>query len=222
VGLVVGKQTKQNLKKDIVKTVEMQYLLYLPDDYNQSRKDWPLMLFLHGAGERGNDIEKVKVHGPPKLIENGKKFPFLIVSPQCPEEQWWDLDILSALLDDITETYKIDKTRIYLTGLSMGGYGTWGLATQHPERFAAIAPICGGGNPKKASVLNKLPVWAFHGAKDQVVPLEQSQLMIDAIKKAGGNPRFTIYPEAEHDSWTESYDNQELYEWFLQHKKEKE
>jgi len=216
--IVGGKQTGQILQKEITKTVQIGYLFYLPENYNSSEK-FPLVLFLHGAGERGADLEKVKVHGPPKLIENGKNFPFIVVSPQCPENQWWSLEVLDALLNDITDNYNVDENRIYVTGLSMGGFGTWDLSIKYPNRFAAIAPICGGGNSRLAGVLKDLPVWVFHGAKDNVVPLKSSQDMVDELEKANGNVKFTIYPEAGHDSWTETYDNPELYEWILKHKR---
>ncbi len=211
---VGGKQTEQILQKEIITTVQVGYLLYLPENYNTSSK-WPLLLFLHGSGERGEDIEKVKVHGPPKLIANGKSFPFIVVSPQCPEGQLWSITDLDALLNEISENYKVDPDRIYVTGLSMGGFGTWELAIKYPNRFAAIAPVCGGGNFRLVNELKNLPIWVFHGAKDNVVPLKSSQEMVDALEKAGGNAKFTVYPEAGHDSWTETYDNPELYEWFL-------
>lgn len=215
-------QHPQVFEKEIRKTVQANYLLYLPEDYLTSQKDFPLILFLHGAGERGNDVSKIEIHGPPKLIaKEGKSFPFVIVSPQCPKEDWWtsgkQLDILNAFLDNILENYRIDKDRIYLTGLSMGGYGTWSLAAAHPDRFAAIAPICGGGNTWDARRVANLPVWVFHGAKDQVVPIEKSEIMVAALEKAGGSVEFTVYPEAGHDSWTETYNNPDLYEWFLKH-----
>jgi len=202
--------------------VKMPYLLYLPTGYEESTQRWPLMLFLHGAGERGDDLEKVKTHGPPKLIaREGKEFPFLIVSPQCPQDGWWSdeaqIEMLDALLDHILSRYRIDHNRIYVTGLSMGGFGTWGLAVRYPNRFAAIAPICGGGDPRGASRISHLPVWAFHGAKDKVVSLEKSQEMVAALKKTGSNVKFTIYPEGGHDSWTKTYNNPELYTWFLEH-----
>jgi predicted peptidase len=123
--------------------------------------------------------------------------------------------VLNALLDSVTRHYRVDKKRVYLTGLSMGGYGTWALAAAHPEKFAAIAPICGGGNPADAPKLAKLPIWVFHGGKDTTVPLQRSQEMVDAIKSAGGDPKFTIYPDAGHDSWTETYNNPEFYQWLL-------
>jgi predicted peptidase len=216
-----GTQTAAQL--DVQIPVRMGYLLYLPEDYEQ-QESWPLVLFLHGAGERGDDLEKVKVHGPPKLIAAGKQFPFVCVSPQCPEDSWWDATQLLALLDEIVRTHKIDEDRIYVTGLSMGGFGTWELAARAPKRFAAIAPICGGGEAIGLRVRRfaHLPVWAFHGAKDTAVPLERSQQMIDVLKKEGGEPKLTIYPDVAHDSWTETYNNPELYEWLLAQRRKAE
>ncbi len=199
--------------------VHLRYLLYLPNDYDK-KGNWPLMLFLHGAGERGDNLELVKKHGPPKLIEEGKAFPFVVVSPQCPEDRWWEPVSLSALLDEIVGKYKIDKDRIYVTGLSMGGFGTWSLATYAPRRFAAIVPICGGGEPITAQMLASVPAWVFHGGKDPVVPLARSQGMVDAMKRAGGNVKFTVYPDAGHDSWSETYANPKLYDWLLVQKRQ--
>jgi predicted peptidase len=192
----------------------MGYLISLPKDYEKQEK-WPLLLFLHGSGERGDDLELVKVHGPPKLIAAGKEFPFIVVSPQCPKGRWWEPIELVALLDDLAKTYKIDPDRVCVTGLSMGGFGTWRLAAYAPDRFAAIAPICGGGETHWAKQFPHIPCWTFHGAKDAGVKLERSQQMIEALTKAGGTPKLTVYPEAEHDSWTETYNNPELYEWLL-------
>ena len=222
-------QQVKTFKRRTTKTVTAQYLLYLPKDYAAgSRKHWPLMLFLHGSGERGTNITKVAVHGPPKLVKQGRDFPFIIVSPQCPANQRWDNDVLLALLDEVEEKYKVDTSRVYLTGLSMGGYGTWSLGMTHPELFAAIAPICGGGDPidillaekKKAGALKSLGVWAFHGGKDPVVPLAESERMVESLKKLGcKDVELTVYPEAQHDSWTESYNNPKLYEWLLAHQR---
>ncbi len=213
-------QSKQQLSEEIIKPVDIDYLLYLPKGYHETEQKWPLMLFLHGAGERGNDLELVKKHGPAKLVEQGKDFPFIIVSPQCPSGQWWTekTDTLMALLDDIESKYAVDTSRVYLTGLSMGGFGTWTLACRHPERFAAIAPICGGGDWYLADRLKDVPVWAFHGAKDTVVPIALSETMVQAVERAGGSAKLTVYPEANHDSWTATYDNPELYEWLLSHR----
>lgn len=213
-----GKQVSAELKVQL--PVELSYLLYLPEDYEQKEK-WPLLLFLHGAGERGDNLDLVKVHGPPKLISQGKQFPFIVVSPQCPRGRWWESLELVLLLDEIVKRYNVDEDRIYVTGLSMGGFGTWRLAFVQADRFAAIAPICGGGEPywARRKRFNNLPVWAFHGAKDSVIPAERSEEMVEAIRKEGGNAKLTIYPEAGHDSWTETYDNPELYEWLLSHRR---
>lgn len=197
-----------------------EYLAYVPDDYDADpSKKWPLLLFLHGAGERGSDLELVKVHGPPKLVAADRKFPFVVVSPQCPRGVPWSPPALEALIGGIQRKYRIDDSRIYLTGLSMGGHATWQLAARHPDRYAAIIPVCGRGDPSEAPRLRDLPVWAFHGALDDVVPLSGSRNMIDAIKAAGGNPRFTIYPAAGHDSWTETYSNDEIYSWLMQQRR---
>ncbi len=210
-------QQEANLKRQV--EVQLDYLLYLPKDY-EAQEHWPLLLFLHGSGERGADLELVKMHGPPKLIDAGESFPFIVVSPQCPSDQWWEPTELTALLDEIVEKYKVDEDRIYVTGLSMGGFGTWSLAHYAPRRFAAIAPICGGGEIYWAKQISHLPAWAFHGAKDKGVPMARSESMLDALKKHGGEPKLTIYPEAGHNAWTETYANPKFYEWLLQQKRE--
>ncbi|MCB2171100.1 prolyl oligopeptidase family serine peptidase [archaeon] len=199
-------------------TRETKYLLYLPEGYSKEEK-YPLLVFLHGAGERGDDLELVKIHGPPKLIEAGHDFPFIIVSPQVPLDEWWSPDTVAWLTKDIMDNYSVDTERVYLTGLSMGGFGTWRTATKYPEMYAAIAPICGGGDPSKAHLIKDVPVWVFHGAKDDVVPIKRSEEMYDALKEYG-NIEFTVYPEANHDSWTKTYENPRLYEWLLSHKRE--
>ena len=198
--------------------LQMNYLLYLPADY-EKQDSWPLLLFLHGAGERGSDLDKVKIHGPPKLIEQGKSFPFIVVSPQGRAGVWWQATELTALLDDIEKNYKVDKDRIYVTGLSMGGFGTWSLAAFTPHRFAAIAPICGGGELYWTKRLPHLPVWAFHGGKDKGVLPARSQVMVDALNKIGCNAKLTIYPEAGHNAWTETYADPKFYQWLLEQKR---
>jgi predicted peptidase len=215
-------QTAQSFVRTLAKPVSGKFLLYLPETYGRNRQQrWPLILFLHGMGERGDNLELVKKHGPPKLVASGKQFPFIIVSPQCPTNGWWSTATLNGLLDGVTEKYAVDADRVYLTGLSMGGFGAWSLAMEQPERFAAFAPICGGGDPKRADRIKHIPVWVFHGGKDQTVPIQRSQDMVDALKALGADVQFTIYPEAGHDSWTATYDNPKLYEWFLQHKRVK-
>lgn len=199
-------------------TVSMNYLLALPKDYDQ-KPSWPLLLFLHGAGERGDNLDLLKKHGLPKLIEAGQQFPFIVVSPQCPKDHWWEPFELKVLLDDLVQKYKVDQDRIYLTGLSMGGFGTWALAAYYPDRFAAIAPVCGGGDPVWVKRIAHIPVWVFHGAKDPVVPLARSEQMVDALKKKNATVKLTVYPEATHDSWTETYADPQLYQWLLQQKR---
>ena len=213
-------QQAKTFERQIAVTAKLDYLLSLPADYDKSKKLWPLVLFLHGSGESGSDLAKVKVHGPPKLVESNGPFPFILVSPQSPG-RGWNPDVLNALLDTLIKQYRVDKDRVYLTGLSMGGYGTWMLAAAHPEKFAAIAPICGGGSPADAKALAKLPIWVFHGAKDNTVPLRRSEEMVEALKAAGGNPKFTVYPDAGHDSWTATYNDPEFYSWLLAQKRSK-
>ena len=201
------------------------YLLYLPPEYGKdAKKTWPVILFLHGSGEKGDgkdQINKVKQHGPPKIVEQRKDFPFIVISPQCPiDQRGWRPDALAALVDDVLAHHKADPDRVYLTGLSMGGFGTWALAARYPDKFAAIAPICGGGDPATAEKLKDLPTWVFHGEQDKTVPIDRSQAMVDAMKKAGAKDvQFTKYPDKGHDSWTVTYDNQKLYDWFLEHKR---
>jgi len=213
----VGQHAK-TFEKQIV--VKLNYLLFVPEDYNKDQdKKVPLMIFLHGAGERGSDINKVKVHGPPKIVEKKKDFPFIVVSPQCPENSWWDPQAVMALVDEIQVKYRVDPDRVYLTGLSMGGYGTWDIAQRYASRFAAIAPICGAGNPLRARNMRNLPIWIFHGEADPVVPVKNSDDMNEALKKVGADVKYTRYPGVGHDSWTQTYDNPELYQWFLSHKR---
>ena len=217
----VGQNARQ-FRKEITKVVSLKYQLYFPASYTENRKTkLPLMLFLHGAGERGNDVAKVKKHGPPKLVQRRKTFPFVVVSPQCRENEWWEADGLLALVDDVCERYRIDEDRIYVTGLSMGGYGTWMLGGADPDRFAAIAPICGGGRRMDARQIAqaKLPTWVFHGAKDTTVLIDESERMVEMIERFDGDVKFTTYPKAQHDSWTETYNNPELYAWFWSHKR---
>jgi len=211
-------QKEQEFERDVVVRAKLKYLLFLPEGYEQSEKQWPLILFLHGSGESGENLADVKKHGPPKIVESKRDFPFIVVSPQSPGRGWRP-EMLKALLDEIVLNYNVDRNRVYLTGLSMGGYGTWTLAAAHPEAFAAIVPICGGGRPADAARLKDLPIWVFHGAKDPAVPLARSEEMVKAVEDAGGKVKFTIYPDAGHDSWTEAYDSPELYQWLLEQKR---
>lgn len=214
-----AEQKPVSFEKKIEETLKLDFLLSLPKGYEKNdTKKWPLVVFLHGAGERGADLELLKKHGPPKLVDAGKHFPFILASPQCPADEWWTEQPVLELIDHLEEAYQVDSSRIYLTGLSMGGYGTWHFSTMAPDRFAAIAPICGGGVPYKMRWITHLPVWAFHGGKDTVVVPDESERLIAELKKrSNGNAKLTVYPEAGHDSWTQAYDTEGLYEWLLTH-----
>jgi predicted peptidase len=214
-------QIASSIEVRYAKQTHLNYLLFVPPRYGMdAERRWPLILFLHGSGERGNDPELLKAYGMPKVVDAWPECPFIVLSPQCEADSWWTfkLDALNALLDSIIEQYRVDTDRIYLTGLSMGGEGVWNLAMAYPQRFAAIAPICGRSHPSGACLIKDTPVWVFHGAKDDRVPLSESERMVEALRACGANVQFTVYPEAGHDSWTETYNNPVLYEWFLQHK----
>lgn len=195
--------------------LELGYLLYLPPEYHKkSDEKFPLILFLHGAGERGSDLNQVKRHGPPKLAEQ-KDLPTIVVSPQCPAGQRWDAVALAGLLDHIEKELRVDPNRIYVTGLSMGGAGTWNLIAHQPNRFAAAAPICGVGDPATAAKIKHVPIWTFHGTADRAVPYAATEKMVAALKDAGSNVKFTTYEGVGHDSWTASYNNPEFWSWLL-------
>jgi predicted esterase len=205
------KKRTNNLRTD--------FYVHLPAAYETSPdKKWPLILFLHGSGERGYDLALVKKTGLPHDLDSKPEFPFIVVAPQCSPSEWWSPYELNALLDRVEAKYCVDRDRVYLTGASMGGYGAWRLAAESPGRFAAVMPICGGGDPLDAHLYGKLPIWAFHGAKDETVPLRRSQEMVEAIQKAGGNVKLTVFPDAGHDSWTPAYAMPEIYDWLLQQK----
>lgn len=207
-------------QRQVISNHSYNYLLFLPNYDVVKEQLLPTIIFLHGSGERGSNLEDVKRHGVAKVIEKQSDFPFITISPQCPKDKDWLVNKLSILLYEVLAAYPIDSDRIYLTGLSMGGYGTWNWSATEPHRFAAIAPVCGGGKPQDALKLKNLPVWTFHGARDNIVPLSESEDMVAALQACGGNVKFTVYPEAEHDSWTQTYNNPELYKWFLQHQRQ--
>jgi predicted peptidase len=221
-------QTPQKFSLERKQVLFADYLLSLPEGYGTDpAKRWPLLMFLHGAGERGTNIWLVAKHGPFKT--GAATNNFIIVSPLCPAGKDWSEDVLLALLDDIEARYPVDKHRVYLTGLSMGGFGTWNLGLNHPDRFAAIAPICGGGetigivlahnyDPVTLAQMKSLGIWAFHGGKDTTVPTDESAHMVNALKAVGCTDiKLTIYPEAGHDSWTQAYAEPELFPWLLKH-----
>jgi len=216
---MTGTQEARLFNERVTIDARTPYLIYLPADYGKDDTAYPLLLFLHGAGERGADVGIVKRHGPPMLAASGREFPFILVSPQCPEDEYWSVPVVKALLDRVLATHSVDRSRIYLTGLSMGGNATWRLAMAFPDLFAAIAPVCGWGDAQRVGVLKSVPVWAFHGKKDPVIVVERGESIVNALSAAGGNVRFTVYPGAGHDSWTETYDNPALYAWMMGQRK---
>lgn len=211
----------------IDKTVEYngaprKYVVYVPPSYD-GRKEFPAILFLHGAGETGDDGQKqVTVGLGPAIKQAPDKWPFIVMFPQKTPPRGNFMKDEKHLLDVLEATqkeYKVDASRIYCTGLSMGGYGTWMLAAKHPKMFAAIAPVCGGGNPQDAEKLKDIPIWNFHGDKDTAVPIKRSEEMIEAIKAAGGKPEFKVYPGVGHNCWDKAYREESLAEWFLKYPK---
>jgi predicted peptidase len=213
-----SQQSAKYFKVEVKKKVELEckFLLYLPQGYDTIDRQWPLLLFLHGAEEAGNMMEMVKKNGPPKMIEYGYQFPFIVISPQSPSEDEWSLDVLNMLLNEMVSRYKVDTNRIYVTGLSMGGTATWNLAIAYPQRFAAVVPICGRADPSKAALIKDLPVWVFHGALDDIVPLEIPEKMVNALKELGSPVKFTVYPDGGHDAWTETYYDPEFWAWLME------
>lgn len=206
---------------------ESPYVVFVPKDYDGT-KEYPVILFLHGAGETKQPNAKKDGKQPVEVgigpaIKKRPDFQFITVIPRA-EGFGWGADTANAkralaMLDATMKEYKTDAKRQYLTGLSMGGMGTWSIAMAHPDRFAAIAPICGRGDTKQAEKIKNLPCWCFHGDADTSVKVEGSRDMIDAIKKAGGTPKYTEYPGVGHNSWDKAYGTDELYKWLLEQKK---
>lgn len=204
------------------------YVVFVPKDYD-GKKEYPVILFLHGAGETKNPKATkegkmpVEVGIGPAIKKREKDFPFIVVIPRA-EGFGWGADTKNAkralaMLDEVMKEYKVDPKRQILSGLSMGGMGTWSVAMAHPDRFAAIVPICGRGDTKTAEKIKDLPCWCFHGDADEAVKVEGSRDMIEAIKKAGGTPKYTEYPKVGHNSWDKAYGTDELYKWMLEQKK---
>lgn len=200
------------------------YQLFIPRSYAPRGRQaaWPLMIFLHGSGERGTDLALVKVHGPPKKADQDPDFPFVVISPQMPEAaEDWDLAALNAILDHALKTLNVDPDRVYLTGLSRGAYGTLDWALANPERFAAIAPVAGRSDLARACVLKDMPAWFFHGDRDDAVDARGSFDMHRAIRACGGQPRLTVYPDLGHNSWDPAYDDPAFYLWLMKHRRHK-
>lgn len=201
----------------------LPYVVYVPKDYSAD-KQWPVVLFLHGSGERGTDGLKQSQVGIGTAVRMfPERYPAIMVMPQCaPNERWSGTMANLALkaLDQTMAEYRCDASRQYLTGLSMGGYGSWLIASEHPTRFAAVVPICGGGKPEDAPKIKGLPIWAYHGDADNVVPPARSREMVDAIKAAGGTlVKYTELPGVGHNSWDAAYADKAMAEWLFQQKR---
>ena len=197
---------------------KFKYVIRYPDGFSRG-KQYPVILFLHGAGTRGDDINVLKNGLFFTLTGKHREFPFITVAPLCGENTWFDLwESLKDFVREITKFPFADRDRIYLLGTSMGGYAAWQLAMSMPEYFAAVVPVCGGGMYWNAGRLKDVPIWAFHGGKDHVVHVEESVKMVDAVNRNGGKAKLTVYPDNDHDAWSETYSNPEVFSWLLQHR----
>ena len=209
------------MKKDFYKIQGLNCVVSFPDTYDP-KGEYPTIIFLHGAGSRGKDLGVVSSNPYFNICYKHKDFPFITFAPQCFKNTWFDhFEALEALVDEISGYDFVDSSRIYIMGASMGGYATWQLAMSMPEKFAAIVPICGGGMYWNSGRLANLPVWAFHGALDNIVLVEESIKMVDSINKNGGNAKLTVYPNNAHDAWNDTYANPEVFEWLLLHQRKK-
>jgi predicted peptidase len=216
----------------------LRYRLVKPEN-PESGKKYPLVLFFHGAAQRGNDNESQLADVPHLLTDSAarKNHPCYILIPQCPLEQQWvnvnwhdkaemmpetislSENLSLKLLDSLQKKLSIDSSRLYLVGLSMGGFAVWDLISRYPEKFAVAVPVCGGGDEKQAGKLIHIPIWAFHGKLDDIVMVSRSVNMVNAINSKGGNAKLTIYPTLKHDSWNTAFRDLELFDWlFIQHK----
>ena len=213
-GPAPGKQVGQKFQSQKTPSHSCQYLVFLPRTYTAKGRPSPLLLFLHGSGERGHDLELVKKHGPPKLVTKRPDFPFVTVSPQVRPGERFSAAALLELVDHLQATYNVDQKRTSVTGLSMGGAGTWSVANAAPDRFAAIVPICGTAKIDFKKFL-QLPTWATVGGKDRASLVEDLQKTVAGLRDRGAPIRFTLYPQLGHNCWDATYGNPRLYKWIL-------
>jgi predicted peptidase len=208
------------LKAKISRQASIHYLLSFPSGYRESKQKWPLLLFLHGGSGRGDDLNLVARYGPPAIASKRPDYPFVVLSPQCPRgEIWTDTDLLISLLEHVLAHYQVDPSRVYLTGVSLGGRGAWYLAYKHPDRFSAVVPICAWApNIDWVRALHNLPVWVFHGDNDKLVPLSESEEMVKTLRASGNDAKFTILPGRGHDI-ADVYERLDLTEWLLQQRR---
>jgi len=206
--------TSSVLDTTLTRHARLGYRVYTPADYDRTGARWPLVLFLHGSGERGADLDAVERNGPPRIARE-RDLPLIVVAPQLPDGELWSVDALRVLLDRVETDLRVDTTRVYLTGLSMGAFGAWDLAIAEPDRFAALAVVSGGGNPVEICRLKDKPVWIAHGAKDDIIPVAWAEGMAHRLERCGGHPKLTIDPDAGHDAWTKFYQDPALWDWLL-------
>ena len=215
-GLLSGRETVS-----VPETLE--YFLYYPPEYpKQTDENFPILLFLHGGGESGASLEMIRKNGLPRLVSEGAEFPFLILAPQNPhKKQWWNVRAVMALLEKVVSENRVDRSRIYLTGLSRGGNASWELATQFPDTFAAMAVVCGMTPTPYAHWIDRnLSIWVFHGTEDPVIPFSESRDMVEKLQKMGYDVKFTAYEGVGHNSWERAYREEGLYDWLLQHSRQ--
>ncbi len=219
-GAAPGGQQAHTLQREVAHKIQIQYLLFLPDGYEKDTEKWPLILYLHGGSVRGDDIGQMRKLGLTGKVEGDPNFPFIVVSPQCPKgEIWTDVAALGAVLDDVARTNRVDPDRVYVTGHSMGGRGALYAAFKMPDRFAAVVSL-GPYSPITAwaEKLATIPLWLFHGPNDQFTPLKEIEELVQAVKRAGGNPQLTVLPERDHYI-LDVYDRPGLYEWLALQKR---
>jgi len=196
------------------------YLAYLPDGYDKNdAKAWPLIIYLHGSSCKGNNLEKLKKYGPPFYLDRGMNVDAIVISPQCPSNKNWTYGTwFESFYKELKDKYNIDPSRVYLTGMSLGGFGTWDIASRYPDYFAAIMPLCGGGQTRMVETLKDIPTWVFHGEVDRKVSLSRSVQMVDALQELGSKPKFSILKGQGHGI-QKVYSDQNIYKWLLsQHK----
>lgn len=212
----------QKAHASTLKKVKYNYLLHLPDDYGKDPgKKWPVIFYLHGRHASGVNLKSLERYGLPYYLSIGKKIDFIVVSPQCPwNKNWSSDDWFNPVYDELASKHKVDDARIYMIGMSMGGYGTWSLANRMPDRFAAISPMCGGADTRWADRLSKIPIWVFHGTADNQIPIIRSEEMVKAIEKLNGNVKYSRLVNQGHDI-SKQFNNDELYSWLLEHSLEK-
>ncbi len=211
-------------------TYTLPYWIFVPQAYRRGGlASWPLLLYLHGASDRGNDPNLLLASGLPSIVSQAQDFPFILLCPQCPEDTWWADHIpgLDILIKEVSDRFAVDLDRVLVTGSSMGGYGVWQLGVNFPDRFAALVPLCGGGTwfygfPRRVRILRRTPVWAFHGEKDPIIPPRESAVLVEELNDAGGYARLTVVPDGGHDIWRTVYRMPELLDWLLAQRRQPE